>query len=85
MPLAHERVLVYGELLETICAALLGEHQRAQELEEASRRLEEESRAKDRFLAVLSHELRTPLTAMLGWARMLRSGRLDVPSTARAL
>jgi PAS domain S-box-containing protein len=34
------------------------------------------NRAKDEFLATLSHELRTPLTAMLGWVRMLRSGRL---------
>ena len=85
MPLARERVLVYGELLQTICGALLGEQRRAWQLEEASGRLEEESQAKDRFLAVLSHELRTPLTAMLGWTRMLRSGRLDTPSTARAV
>jgi two-component system CheB/CheR fusion protein len=32
---------------------------------------------KDEFLALLSHELRTPLSAMLGWARLLRSGKLD--------
>jgi signal transduction histidine kinase/ActR/RegA family two-component response regulator len=43
------------------------------------------SRAKDEFLATLSHELRTPLHAMLGWARMLRTGTLDEPTTARAL
>jgi signal transduction histidine kinase/CheY-like chemotaxis protein len=85
LPLARERVLIYGELLQTICGALLGEQQRAWQLEEASDRLEEESQAKDRFLAVLSHELRTPLTAVLGWTRMLRSGRLDAPSTARAV
>jgi signal transduction histidine kinase/ActR/RegA family two-component response regulator len=42
-------------------------------------------RAKDDFLAVLSHELRTPLTAMLGWVRVLRSGRLPADQTARAL
>jgi PAS domain S-box-containing protein len=35
------------------------------------------NRAKDEFLATLSHELRTPLTAILGWARMLRSGATD--------
>ncbi len=43
------------------------------------------NRAKDEFLATLSHELRTPLTAMLGWVRLLQSGRLDAAATTRAL
>jgi PAS domain S-box-containing protein len=43
------------------------------------------NRAKDEFLATLSHELRTPLTAMLGWVRMLRSGRLNGEQTTAAL
>ena len=34
---------------------------------------------------MVSHELRTPLTAMLGWARMLRSGILDQASAVRVL
>jgi signal transduction histidine kinase/CheY-like chemotaxis protein len=34
------------------------------------------NRLKDEFLATASHELRTPLSAVLGWARLLRSGRL---------
>jgi signal transduction histidine kinase/ActR/RegA family two-component response regulator len=46
---------------------------------------QEANRAKDDFLANVSHELRTPLTAMLGWARMLRSGRLDDEAAAHAL
>ncbi|APR82712.1 two-component sensor histidine kinase [Minicystis rosea] len=45
---------------------------------EARRAAEEASRAKDEFLVTLSHELRTPLTAVLGWAQILRAGRLDV-------
>jgi len=43
------------------------------------------NRAKDEFLATVSHELRTPLTAVLGWARMLRSGRLGPDAIARGL
>jgi len=43
------------------------------------------NRAKDEFLATLSHELRTPINAIYGWARMLRAGHLDAPTTARAL
>jgi signal transduction histidine kinase/DNA-binding response OmpR family regulator len=35
------------------------------------------NRIKDEFLATLSHELRTPLTAIIGWAKLLRMGKLD--------
>ena len=35
----------------------------------------EANRMKDEFLTTLSHELRTPLAAILGWTRLLRSGR----------
>ena len=43
------------------------------------------NRVKDEFLATLSHELRTPLNAIIGWARCCGSGRLDAPSTTRAV
>src|SRR5262249_59989912 len=43
------------------------------------------NRIKDEFLATLSHELRTPLNAILGWARLLRLGKLDEGARARAL
>jgi PAS domain S-box-containing protein len=49
------------------------------------RRAEEASRAKDELLGVTSHELRTPLSAILGWVRMLRSGRLSDDKRERAL
>lgn len=46
---------------------------------------EKANRLKDEFLATLSHELRTPLNAVIGWSRMLKSGRLDNESEAHAI
>ena len=46
---------------------------------------EKANRLKDEFLATLSHELRTPLNAVIGWSRMLSSGRLDTEGAKHAL
>jgi PAS domain S-box-containing protein len=63
-----------------------GERERLLESERAARaEAEAANRSKDEFLAILSHELRTPLTAVLGWARMLRTARLDEAGVTRAL
>ncbi len=55
--------------------------------QEQAARLEAENanRIKDEFLAVLSHELRSPLNPILGWAKLLQSGRLDAQKTKNAL
>ena len=45
---------------------------------------EEANQLKDQFLAVVSHELRTPLNAILGWAELLRDGRLPDAKRDRA-
>jgi signal transduction histidine kinase/ActR/RegA family two-component response regulator len=51
----------------------------------ASRRAEMANQLKDEFLATLSHELRTPLNSVLGWARLLSTGKLSADQTAKAL
>ncbi len=64
------------------------EEERAQLLsrERAARaEAEKANRAKDEFIATVSHELRTPLNAVLGWARLLRIGKLDGDANARAI
>jgi signal transduction histidine kinase/ActR/RegA family two-component response regulator len=53
--------------------------------DQQSRRAEAASRVKDEFLATLSHELRTPLNSVLGWTRLLATGKLNDTQTARAI
>lgn len=53
--------------------------------DEQSRKAEAANRVKDQFLANLSHELRTPVNAVLGWARLLATGKLDRAHAVKAV
>ena len=53
--------------------------------ETARQEAEHTNRLKDEFLAVLSHELRTPLNPILGWVRLMRSGKCSPEQTQYAL
>jgi PAS domain S-box-containing protein len=55
------------------------------EAEAAREAAETANRIKDEFLAVLSHELRSPLNPILGWSKLLQTGRLNASKTAEAL
>jgi signal transduction histidine kinase/CheY-like chemotaxis protein len=85
LPESRSRLPLRGELLGILGNTLLSEHYRSRQHEETSLRLAQAAEAKDRFLAVLSHELRTPLTAILGYAVLVRRGKLGTAGTATAL
>jgi signal transduction histidine kinase/CheY-like chemotaxis protein len=72
-------------VLAHLAAAVIESHRLRDIAAEAGRAAESAARAKDEFLATLSHELRNPLNAMLGWATLLESGRLDAEQARRAV
>lgn len=49
---------------------------RTKDLEETNRELEQVSKDKDAFLAVLTHDMRTPLTSIKGYSSILRDREL---------
>ncbi|MGB3199918.1 MAG: PAS domain S-box protein [Nodosilinea sp.] len=56
-----------------------------QQEQAAREEAERANRVKDEFLAVLSHELRSPLNPILGWTRLLQTGKLDANRQREAL
>lgn len=82
------RITWVGAICEEITDRKQAESEREQLLDReriARTEAEAANRIKDEFLAVLSHELRTPLNPILGWARLLQTGRLTPEKTAIAL
>jgi two-component system CheB/CheR fusion protein len=85
------RVLPYRSIDDTIDGAVLAfidvdaRRQLENEMQKRADEFERVSAMKDEFLALLSHELRTPLSAMLGWAHLLRSEKLDRDQSAHAV
>ncbi len=72
----------YGYRAEQISNDEMGQltcdfNQMANTLEENIHKLEEELQAREEFIAAFSHELKTPLTAIIGYADVLRSRKLD--------
>ncbi|NDJ17490.1 ATP-binding protein [Myxacorys almedinensis] len=76
------------EVLQSTCdqvAIALERSNLITSIQQQAEQLRHANRIKDEFLAVLSHELRSPLNPILGWTKMLQSGKLDAAKTTQAL
>ncbi|MBV8453341.1 MAG: response regulator, partial [Deltaproteobacteria bacterium] len=85
---AHGRIIGASKVARDITLQKRADEERERIIarEEAARRTAEEAnRLKDDFLATVSHELRNPLNSIVGWAGLLRSGKLDEKTIARAV
>jgi PAS domain S-box-containing protein len=75
-PQDHKVAIVFKDIsdrkrIEQEREQLLQREQAAREAAETANRI------KDEFLAVLSHELRSPLNPILGWSKLLQTGKLS--------
>ncbi|MBD2494745.1 ATP-binding protein [Nostoc sp. FACHB-280] len=75
-------------MMQAVCDQIAIAMERASlitSLQQQTEQLQQANRMKDEFLAILSHELRSPLNAILGWAQLLRSRKLNETQIGKAL
>ncbi|BDA69646.1 PAS/PAC sensor hybrid histidine kinase [Calothrix sp. PCC 7716] len=83
MPLLSETGNVQGFV--KIMQDKTTQRQAHEQIQQQAEQLKQANRIKDEFLAVLSHELRSPLNPILGWSKILQTGKLDKAKTAQGL